>query len=83
LFEVVFEATTSAVSRQVGVAAAAAVDVWDTMSIGTEAYFEACSAGAMAHIVLKDGPALLGWERWRKIDAAHFARPFRRCSPQQ
>jgi AcrR family transcriptional regulator len=74
LFETVFEATTADLATHVATAAAAAADVWDTLSIGTQAYFDACSAGATAQIILKDGPAVLGWERWREIDAAHFGR---------
>jgi len=76
LFEVVFEATTAALARQVGAASAAAVDVWDTMSIGTEAYFDVCSGGARAQIILMDGPAVLGWARWREIDSAYFGKTF-------
>lgn len=74
LFETVFEATTVGLAAHVAAAAAVAADVWDTLSIGTQAYLEACSAGATAQIILKDGPAVLGWERWREIDAAHFGR---------
>lgn len=74
LFETVFEATTVGLAAHVAAAAAAASDVWDALSIGTQAYFEACSADATAQIILKDGPAVLGWERWREIDAAHFGR---------
>jgi AcrR family transcriptional regulator len=74
LFETVFEATTAALAARVAEAAATAADVLDTLSIGTEAYFEACSTGATAQIILKDGPAVLGWERWREVDGAHFGR---------
>lgn len=74
LFETVFEATTAGLAAEVAASVAAAADVWDTLSIGTQAYFDACSAGATAQIILKDGPAVLGWERWREIDAAHFGQ---------
>ena len=74
LFETVFEATTAGLATDVAAAAAAAAaaDIWDALSIGTQAYFDACSTGATAQIILKDGPAVLGWERWREIDSAHF-----------
>jgi AcrR family transcriptional regulator len=74
LFETVFEATTAELAERVAAVAIGAADVWDTLAIGTEAYFDACSAGPTAQIILKDGPAVLGWERWREIDAAHFGR---------
>ena len=28
--------------------------------------------GPTGQIILRDGPAVLGWERWREIDAKHF-----------
>jgi AcrR family transcriptional regulator len=76
LFEVVFDAATAGLAKQVSAAAANSTDVWDTMSVGTEAYFEACSAGPIAQIILKDGPAVLGWVKWREIDSAYFGRTF-------
>jgi AcrR family transcriptional regulator len=76
LFETVFEATTASLAEQVADAVAGASDILDTLPLGTEAYFEACSAGVTAQIILKDGPAVLGWERWREIDGVHFGRIF-------
>jgi len=72
LFEPVLEATTAALARQVMAVAGTASDVWDAVAVATEAYFELASTGTVAQIVLKDGPVVLGWERWREIDAAHF-----------
>ncbi len=42
------------------------------MAAGTQHYLAACSKGATGRIILRDGPAVLGWERWREIDAKHF-----------
>ncbi len=74
LFEAVFEKTTADLAVEVAKAAGRASDVWDALGVATEAYFEACSTGPTAKIVLKDGPAVLGWERWREVDAEHFGR---------
>jgi AcrR family transcriptional regulator len=74
LFEAVLRATTARLAADVARSAAAAADIWDAMSVATEAYFEACSIGPTAQIVLKDGPAVLGWERWREIDVEHFGQ---------
>jgi AcrR family transcriptional regulator len=74
LFETVFEAATADLAKQVAASVATAADVLDTLSIGTQAYFEACSADVTAQIILKDGPAVLGWERWREVDGDHFGR---------
>jgi AcrR family transcriptional regulator len=72
LFEAVFEAATAGLAKSLISSVAAAADLLDAMAIATVAYFDACSTGPMAQIILKDGPAVLGWERWREIDAAHF-----------
>ncbi len=72
LLETVLEAVTADLAREVMTRAGSARDVWDSIGLATEAYFELASTGAAAQIVLKDGPAVLGWERWREIDAAHF-----------
>ena len=32
--------------------------------------------GPTGQIILRDGPAVLGWERWREIDAKHFGGKF-------
>ena len=47
-------------------------DVLVAMAAGTQHYLAACSKGATGRIILRDGPAVLGWERWREIDAKHF-----------
>ncbi len=39
---------------------------------GVRRFFELCARAETAQIVLKDGPAVLGWQRWREIDAQHF-----------
>jgi AcrR family transcriptional regulator len=54
-------------------------DALAAMAAGTLAYFSACSKGATGQIILRDGPAVLGWERWREIDARHFGGKFPRA----
>src|SRR6267154_466842 len=46
--------------------------VFEAMVAGTQHYFAACAKGPTGQIILRDGPAVLGWERWREIDAQHF-----------
>jgi AcrR family transcriptional regulator len=74
LFEAVLRDATAQLADDVASAAMTAADIWDGLSVATEAYFRACSAGPTAQIVLRDGPAVLGWERWREIDIEHFGR---------
>ena len=47
-------------------------DVLAAMVAGTQHYFAATAKGLTGQIILRDGPAVLGWERWREIDAQHF-----------
>ena len=47
-------------------------DVLASICAGTRLYYEACSKGPVGRIMLGDGPAVLGWERWRQLDAQHF-----------
>ena len=74
--ETVFEAVFDQVSRdlvlEIDRAARTEKDVLAAMVAGTQHYFAACAKGPTGQIILRDGPAVLGWERWREIDARHF-----------
>ena len=78
--EAVFEAVFDQVSRdlvlEIDRAARAEKDVLAAMVAGTQHYFAACAKGHTCQIILRDGPAVLGWERWREIDAQHFGGKF-------
>jgi AcrR family transcriptional regulator len=74
--ETVFEAVFDQVSRdlvlEIDRAARTERDVLAAMVTGTQHYFAACAKGDTCQIILRDGPAVLGWEHWREIDARHF-----------
>ncbi|GLR88833.1 TetR/AcrR family transcriptional regulator [Bradyrhizobium iriomotense] len=74
--EAVFAAVFDQVSRdlvaEIDRAARAEKDVLAAMVAGTQHYFAATAKGPTGQIILRDGPAVLGWERWREIDAQHF-----------
>lgn len=76
LFAAVFEQTSRALVRRVVGVSVGAKDVLDGMVAGSREYFAACAEPALGRILLRDGPAVLGWERWRQIDAEHFGRMF-------
>jgi hypothetical protein len=40
---------------------------------GTLKYLTAATAPGTKRILFVDGPAVLGWERWRSIDDKHFS----------
>jgi AcrR family transcriptional regulator len=45
-----------------------------TLTAGVRAYLVLANRPAVRRIVLLDGPAVLGWKRWREIDDSHFAK---------
>jgi len=77
LFEVVLESVSSAILSEVLAAISAAKDFWDVIAFGNRAFFAGCSDPARSKILLHDGPAVLGWERWRRIDQRHFGGSLR------
>jgi AcrR family transcriptional regulator len=74
--EAVFEAVLDLVSAELAEEAKATSrrrkDPLQSMVAGIRFYFRTCSSGPRAQIVLRDGPAVLGWETWREIDHKHF-----------
>lgn len=78
--EAVFAAVFDQVSRdlvaEIDRATRTERDVLAAMVAGTQHYFAACAKGQTCQIILRDGPAVLGWERWREIDAQHFGGKF-------
>jgi AcrR family transcriptional regulator len=76
LFEAVFDEVSRDLVAEVDRAARSENDALAAMAAGTQAYFAACATDATGQIILRDGPAVLGWERWREIDARHFGGGF-------
>ncbi|MBX9883658.1 MAG: TetR/AcrR family transcriptional regulator [Novosphingobium sp.] len=77
VFEAVLESVSSAILSEVLAAISAGNDVWEVLAIGNRAFFAACSDPARSRILLHDGPAVLGWARWRRIDERHFGGSLR------
>ncbi len=76
VFEAVFEQASLDLVSDLGRIALAEKDPLAAIAAGTEAYFAACARGPTGQIILRDGPAVLGWEHWREIDARHFGGKF-------
>jgi len=76
LFEAVFDQVSQELLAEVDRVARSEKDALRATARGTQAYFAACAKGATGQIVLHDGPAVLGWERWREIDNRHFSGRF-------
>jgi len=68
----VFDQVARALVQEIDRAVRTEKDVLAAMVAGTQHYYAACAKGSTGQIILRDGPAVLGWERWREIDAQHF-----------
>lgn len=71
LFRAVFERVEQDLALRVAVAGAGGGDPWERMRAGTRGLLEACRDPAIARIVLIDGPSVLGWAEWRRIDSQY------------
>ena len=50
---------------------------WDQLRNGCLAFLDAATADDRAHILLVDGPGVVGWSAWRDIDAETSGRHLR------
>jgi AcrR family transcriptional regulator len=73
LFEAVYEEVEVELAQRIAAGAlqANASSPLEGMRAGTEMFLEASTEPETQRIVLLDGPAVLGWDRWREIAAAH------------
>jgi AcrR family transcriptional regulator len=71
LFEAVFEAMEIEVAQRVAARSAGARDVVRGLRAGCDAFLELAQEKAVRQIVLTDAPSVLGWAKWREIDARH------------
>ncbi len=77
LFEAVVEEVASAIAGSIDQKAVPAADPVTALVDGTRAFLDACLDPAVRRIYLVDAPAVLGWHRWREIDAPHGVRSLR------
>jgi AcrR family transcriptional regulator len=77
IFAVVFEDFEAKLETDVVAAGLSAEDPFEGMERGVRHFLAACSEPRTRQIVLVDGPAVLGWKRWREIDAKYFAAVIR------
>ncbi len=75
-----FDAVASEVARDIAIRIDKVTPMDDPMQalvVGTGAFLDACLDPAVRRIYLIDAPAVLGWHRWREIDAPHGVRSLR------
>ncbi|MCI9856948.1 TetR/AcrR family transcriptional regulator [Microbacterium proteolyticum] len=82
LFEAVLEQVQQEVGERVAAAAEAAAASaeevlergWVELLAGCEAFLDVATEEGTRQILLVDGPAVVGWSRWRDLDEANSAR---------
>lgn len=71
LFEAVYEQVEEEVTRRVMIASASADDLWRGLHAGAQTFLDECLRPDVQQIVLLDAPAVLGWQRWKEIEARY------------
>lgn len=77
LFEAVVEQVARGIATTIDDTAAPARTPLETLVEGMRVFLDACLDPAVRRIYLIDAPAVLGWHRWREIDAPHGVRSLR------
>lgn len=72
VFEAVFELVSSRLAQTLAEEVRGDLGVIDQLVASTHRYFQLCGDATVARITLRDAPAVLGHERWRELDEAHF-----------
>jgi len=72
IFQRVFEQMTGALAAEVAASAAAGKSILDRFERGTLKYLTSIAGNKFRQVLLIDGPAVLGWEKWREIDMRYF-----------
>lgn len=72
LFEAVLEGVSAQILAGVVSATDGITDYWTAIETGNRAFFIACADEQVSRIFLHDGPAVVGWNKWREIDHRNF-----------
>jgi AcrR family transcriptional regulator len=71
LFEAVLDRQEARVTADVMAAAATAADPWDAAMLALDTYLTHCCDPVYGRLVWLEGPAALGWHRWRETEKDH------------
>jgi AcrR family transcriptional regulator len=71
LFEAVHEELEAELMARIGRDMSGDAATFDLLVAGTDRFLDACEDPAIARITLQEAPSVLGWRRWREIDARY------------
>ncbi len=77
LFLAVFKAMEAEISERIMAAVEQENDPWQQLLAGCRGFLEACLEPRRYRIILLDGPAVLGWQLWRDLDAQYGTNDLR------
>ncbi len=77
LFEAVFEDALREIAEQILQAVESEKDLWRGFTAGCRAFLTAAADPTLQRIVIIDAPAVLGWRRWRELDARNGSQLLR------
>lgn len=72
LFEAVYESAQARVAEEIIAEALAESTPLAVLRAGVRAWLERVRDPVVRQITLIDAPSVLGWQKWREIDEAHF-----------
>jgi AcrR family transcriptional regulator len=71
LFEAVAEAAMRRLHENIAQAAAAGRDPLAALKLGISRFLELATAARLQRVLFIDAPTVLGWQRWREMDARY------------
>ncbi|MEB3368370.1 TetR/AcrR family transcriptional regulator [Saccharopolyspora mangrovi] len=71
LFEAAFSAVEAGVVARLSEVVSDSGDPWEATRSGLRAFLEVCLEPSYQRIVVQDGPAVMGWDRWREAEEAY------------
>lgn len=72
VFVTVLEGLQEELAREVASRAMKGTTPVERLRLGLRAYIGACERPGVRRVLLIDGPAVVGWQRWREIDSRYF-----------
>jgi AcrR family transcriptional regulator len=69
LFEAVYTAVDEELAARILAALPPGAGPWEVVEAGLDAFLEACADPVVQRVMFQEGPAALGWERWREVQA--------------
>lgn len=71
LFEAVFQTLEESIVKSSRESSRGVSDPVEALRLGCNAFLDLAQQDSIRQIVLRDAPAVLGWQKWREIDARY------------